>query len=111
MEVNLTGRWDVTLKEYGGESKKSELKLVQSAKWIMGIDEGCGCSYHIEGEITENGSFEGQYMALARTAREDPSDGPISLTIKDNGKTLEGSYADRGAKLQYTAFKISEQLR
>ena len=109
MEINLTGKWAATLKEHGGEPKKSVLRLVQNSKWVMGIDEGDGCSYHIEGKITEKGSLEGQYMALARTAREDASNGSISMTIKDNGMLLEGTYTDYGAKLDYRAEKISEQ--
>lgn len=111
MEINLSGKWNTTYQGYKNEFGKTELRLVQKGKDVMGIDEGGGVSYHIEGEIKGN-CFEARYLALASTAKEDSSNGEITLEIKNNGNVLEGHYIfyerNKPVKYKYKAIKIGK---
>jgi len=111
MEINLSGRWDVTYQWYKDEFRKTELRLVQNSKDVMGIDEGGGSSYHVEGEVKDN-CFEARYLALASTSKEDSSNGEITLEIKNNGNVLEGHYTfyegNKPIKHKYKAIKVGK---
>lgn len=111
MKINLTGKWDVTYQWYKDDFKKTELRLIQNGETVMGIDEGSGSSYHVEGKV-EGSSLEGRYLVLASTAREDASEGEICLMIKEDGHFLDGHYTyyegNKAIKHKYTAVKISD---